>query len=157
MAKDNCSEATLLSFWPRALSKDALKGKRHTPYRPGAWKRLGWGFSRFPRAYTLWQEFRSFLQRSRTVLSSKSKLGIDMGPEWERDTYGTLRRCIRTRVRIQDTEKAFANRPWATILDRQLFLEGWDAGVQFGLRSRDSCTEQPSSSTSDWLDSSLRR
>ena len=141
------SVAKLLSFPPWALSKDALKDNRHAPYRAPFLKRLPFGLPRFLRAYTLWQEFRSFLQRTETRLTAGKKLGIDMGPEWELDICGNLRLCNRTQIRIQDTEKAFVNRPWATILDYQLFLVGWDAGVRFGLRSRDSYTEQPSSST----------
>lgn len=107
-----------------------MRDNRHTKYRPPI-RTLSHLVRHFPRAIALWQELSSLLVRIRTIWSSKKKLGINMGPHFERRSDGSVQICIRTQRRIQDIEKVFQSQGWGTILDRQLFLLGWDAGFQF--------------------------
>lgn len=124
------------------------KGKERLSYYSQfvRWRHFVW--LAFRHANTLaYSEFCNFLLRTKILLTAdKRTLGIDMGPWWEVRGDGTLQRSMRTHARIQDIKAAFENRQWGTILDRQLFLEGWDAGVRFARRN--SYRELSNSNTS---------
>jgi hypothetical protein len=96
---------------------------------------LIWVYRR-PQLYGFLLELRSCLSRIGVVLESRiySK-GISAGPVFQKyDAVGYLV-CNRTRQRIQDMQQTNQTAKWElTLLDCELFLRGWDAGEQWGLR-----------------------
>jgi hypothetical protein len=110
-------------------------------------ERLRLGLANFPRAFALWQEFCSFVSRTEKRWL-EDNLAVDKGPHWEKFSDGSFQICMRRRPRISDIEKAFQNRDWGTILDHELFLEGWAAGAVFAARIADSDSASTNSSKS---------
>lgn len=58
---------------------------------------------------------------------------VSIGPTWERLSTGHLVECTRTLVRSADIREMLSNRPWASLGDLQVFLEGWDRGERYSL------------------------
>lgn len=58
---------------------------------------------------------------------------------------GHLEEDIRTHARTHDIRSMLSNRPWATVVDLQTYLEGWDKGAEWAVlytRNPDSCNAQ---------------
>ncbi len=91
---------------------------------------------RFPLLTQLVRETRNFAYRiSATLRARLFERGVDMGPEYQRSPDGSFQECNETRIRTSDTLRLYTDRPWLTCLDASLFVEGWNAGAQFGSRS----------------------
>jgi hypothetical protein len=85
--------------------------------------------------YALRLEGRSFAGRMRTLLSIKH-WGVDLGPLWEAvpsERQFDLNR--RTNARSQGTRNLIGDYPWASSVDLQIFLRGFDVGERYALRS----------------------
>jgi hypothetical protein len=56
--------------------------------------------------------------------------------------------CTRTRARAADISKMVSTRRWASLVDLQLFLEGWDMGEMWAAQKHNlgSCIEQSAAS-----------
>jgi hypothetical protein len=71
-----------------------------------------------------------------------------VGPGWERNATQHLVPCTRTQARSACISEMASKRPWATVVDLEILLEGWDMGEKWG-RSQgvgwDSCTERAAS------------
>jgi hypothetical protein len=63
----------------------------------------------------------------------------DVGPCFERDSRGNLRPNRDSDARMRGIERFQTDRPTATLFDSELFLAGWEAGVQYARHT--SCTE----------------
>ena len=92
-----------------------------------------------PRLHGLLLEFRSFLCRIRIVCKKSHTGEVELGPSFERSTHGGLQRCSGTLSRRKGIENMLASRPWATPLDWEIFLEGWDKGCELRHGTVESC------------------
>jgi hypothetical protein len=63
---------------------------------------------------------------------------VDIGSCFERDSSGNLRPNRDSDARMRGIEKFQIERPTATQFDWELFLAGWEAGVQYARNT--SCT-----------------
>lgn len=63
----------------------------------------------------------------------------NVGPCFERDATGNLRPNKDSNARMRDIQRFQTERPTATLFDSELFLAGWEAGVQYARNT--SCTE----------------
>jgi hypothetical protein len=55
----------------------------------------------------------------------------DVGPCFERDSNGNLQPNRDSDARMRDIQRFQTERPTATLFDSELFLAGWEAGVQY--------------------------
>lgn len=96
-----------------------------------------WGFvANHPRLHGLLMELRSLLWR--IEFQSKlyrGSLVVDFGLARERAPSGQLVPNRRSHARIGGIENFVSNCPGATLFERWVFLQGWDAAEQFALRS----------------------
>jgi hypothetical protein len=82
--------------------------------------------------YGIVLEMRSFSARIRFLRERKLyRYGTFLGPTWERLSKQRIRRCTRTIARMKDMQWLVSMYPGATLVDRHLFLEGWNKGEQF--------------------------
>lgn len=82
-------------------------------------------------------EGRSFLGRIRTRLGRK-QWGVDVGPVLQTSPDGLLVQNERTNARIASIQALSASHPWASSMDADLLLMGFDAGEKFALRTKDT-------------------
>jgi len=85
------------------------------------------------------RESRNF--RHRIVATIQARLfdrGVDLGPLCHKDVHGHYLRCSDTRARSDDTLRLYKERPWATILDAEMFLAGWTSGARFRQNNPDT-------------------
>jgi len=82
--------------------------------------------------YAIRSEIGSLVGRIR-VLCTKKHWGVDLGPLWETLPDGRLIRNERTDSRSRGTQDLVSVYPWASSIDLQFFLEGFDVGEQFVL------------------------
>lgn len=82
--------------------------------------------------YALRLEGRSFVGSMKELLS-KTHCGVDLGLALERLPCGCLVQNERTNARHQSIRALVSLRPWASTIDREIFLEGFDAGEQYAL------------------------
>lgn len=75
------------------------------------------------------QEVRSFLGRTRTLLGRKRWLVL-LGPALERGSTGHLRSNRDTDARSQSIQQLIARHPWASTIDVEIFLWGFDMGEE---------------------------
>ena len=106
----------------------------------------GWVWNHVPapllrcvtRLLRLWcvlrSEGRSFDGHIRILLSRKSWVVL-LGPHWERLPAGDLIPNRRTGARTLGIDNLVCRYPWASTIDREIYLEGFDAGEQFVLGS----------------------
>ena len=74
-------------------------------------------------------------QRWRIRISTNT---VDFGPALRRLPDGSLQPDRRTLMRSECIGNLLATRPWADIVDVQIFLAGFDAGEQWCRRNLDS-------------------
>jgi len=84
--------------------------------------------------YALRHEGRSFVGHTRTLLAKKH-WGVDYGPLYESLPDEHLILNKRTDACIRGTQDLAMDYPWASMVDRQIFLRGFDAGEQYALLS----------------------
>ena len=85
-------------------------------------------------------EVRSLIFRIGLQLGKRRQFHlVDLGAACHPDQNGLLSECIRVRDCSADTESFAASRPWATIIDWQVFREGWEAGAQWSRDNQCSC------------------
>jgi hypothetical protein len=82
--------------------------------------------------YALQSEGRSFLGHTRTLLAKKH-WGADLGPVWEHLPSGHLTPNVRTNARDLGIQELVLRHPWASSIDREIFLEGFDVGELYAL------------------------
>jgi hypothetical protein len=56
---------------------------------------------------------------------------VEYGRPFQRLPDGSYRDEPRTLARISDTDKILAMYPWMDLVDRRIFLAGWDAGERY--------------------------
>jgi hypothetical protein len=85
-------------------------------------------------------EIHNLGHRIETLWKRRGRLpiGNTYGPIFGKDSKGCLVECTKTRGRIQDTQELLAS-PKATWLDVELFLEGWDRGVEWEFSHPHAC------------------
>ena len=57
--------------------------------------------------------------------------GVDLGKVYRMQANGLLELDTRTQARIRGTQYVLSNRAWATLVELEIFLEGWDAGARW--------------------------
>jgi hypothetical protein len=100
-----------------------------------------WGalsLSRFPYRfrllYGLLVECRSLYHRIRLLRLRNGRSQPRMGREFLLDASGHLVLNKRTQAHTQDMQQIRARHPWLSPEDWNLFLIGWDAGWESGMR-----------------------
>ena len=76
---------------------------------------------------------RRFLYRIRNIQTYKT---VDLGPAFQRLPDGSFGECARTHARSLGTDKLLARYGWADTEDARIFLEGFDAGEEWILRTQ---------------------
>ncbi len=109
--------------------------------RTGARRTLAWSSQ---LACAIWSELRTLPSRIALLRSNRLDQVLVFGKAFElhQGQPPPPNRC--THARIQDTQSLRETLPWVTVVDRFLFLEGWNRGFEFG-RSYDTAgrgTEQ---------------
>lgn len=85
---------------------------------------------RFPLVYELWHELGSLPRRIREIHErGLSDQGLHLGAVIETLPDGSCRRDRDGHSRIEDIQNLQKARPWATLLDHLLYLEGREAGL----------------------------
>ena len=100
----------------------------------------------------LLQESRSFCGRIGVVRGGMRY--VEVGRGWEMTPTGHLVSCTRTRARTSDIQQMLSSRPWASLVDLQIFLEGWDRGERWASQEHilDSCNPRLGASSSQVTD-----
>jgi hypothetical protein len=93
-----------------------------------------------PRLRMFLSECRSFLYRSRIVLTSKNTHRVPMGPAYLESPSGRVVRNIRSLACNEDIERNASNRSWATPLDWAAYRDSWEAGVGWAVSTLGSDT-----------------
>lgn len=86
--------------------------------------------------YVLKTSVRSFLGHIETLRNTK-QWGVDLGPVLECHDSGHLVENRRTIARNRGMQKLIALYPWASNVDVDIFLRGFDMGEEFGLHKSD--------------------
>jgi len=85
---------------------------------------------RFPLAYALWRELRSVPYRILEIHErGLAENGLHLGAQIETLPDGSRSRDADARSRIEDIQNLQMARPWTTLLDHLLFVEGREAGL----------------------------
>ena len=84
--------------------------------------------------YALRLASRSLVGHTKTLLDKK-RWAVDFGPLFERLPCGCLVPDERTDARSIGIQEIESRYPWASIVELQVFLEGFDAGERYGLRT----------------------
>jgi hypothetical protein len=85
---------------------------------------------RLSNTWCIWNgAARSFAGHIR-IQSSKERLAVDLGPAPVLTPDGSLIDQPATRARVASIENLSAKYPWIDIVDRRIFLMGFDAGEQ---------------------------
>jgi hypothetical protein len=98
------------------------------------------GLRTYPRLRMFLSECRSFLYRSRIVLTKKNTHRVPMGPAYLESPSGRVFRNIRSLACNQDIERNASNRPWATPLDWTAYRDSWEAGAEWAVNTLGSDT-----------------
>jgi hypothetical protein len=102
-----------------------------------------WAY-RFPLAYALWREFRNSVRR----ISDLHDRGMaNSGLRLENLAQGCRADSDEYQARIEGIRNLQKRRPWASLFDDLVFLEGLTAGLEFQHRSRISRSQETPSST----------
>ncbi len=80
----------------------------------------------------LQSEGRSFLGHIKTQLGRRHWC-VDLGPVYERLPNGCLSQHRRTEARSDGMRELESDHPWASTVDLQIYLEGFDKGERFVL------------------------
>ena len=123
---------------PTSSCKSRLAGDRPrklgwvwtvTPH--GLWPKME-SYIRF--VYALRWEGRSLVGRIQTLLSRK-QWGVTTGPDTVCLLDGRVLKNRRTAVRKRGIEELVSRYPWASTIDLQMFLDGFDLGERYGQSS----------------------
>jgi hypothetical protein len=98
------------------------------------------GLRTYPRLRMFLSECRSFLYRSRIVLTSKDTHRVPIGPAYLESPSGLVFRNIRSLACNEDIERNASNRPWAAPLDWAAYRDSWEAGVEWAVNTLGSNT-----------------
>lgn len=90
--------------------------------------------------YRLRSALRSFRGHSAILLSTNLYPGVDFGPVFQEEEGGALSQCAMTYARSDGINKLMEKYPWADYVDWRVFLEGFDAGAEWGARNADKVT-----------------
>jgi len=90
---------------------------------------------------TFLQEFRSFLARIQIVRKRRPYL-VPFGPAIELLPNGHRQPCRRTHACMRDRENFFSSRPWATLVDVEIFVAAWNMGAEWRADISDSCNSE---------------
>jgi hypothetical protein len=125
-----------LGYGPLDILHHRLRAARFAPRLLAAWIVV--------RLRELLSEARSLVGRMKTRREKQHYL-VTVGPAWVTDPTKRLAPCTRTRARTTDIQEMLSNRPWASLVDLEIFLEGWDRGEKWGYRecNSESCNAQP--------------
>jgi hypothetical protein len=93
--------------------------------------------------YGLLLEIGSCYHRIRLLCKQGRAPGLDMGSVWLPYTSGNLIQNTTSQGRIRDIEKLRVAHPWASTEDVRMFLNGWDAGREHGVRTGGLPGEEP--------------
>ena len=104
-----------------------------------------WAY-RFPLAYALWCELRNSVRR---ISDLHERGAADSGLRLENLAQGCRAGSDEYRARIEGIQNLQKRRPWASLFDELLFLEGLRAGLEFHGRNCISRSQETPSSTSD--------
>lgn len=97
---------------------------------------------RHPLLHGIACEIRSSIHRIGLLWKTQPwRYPVDLGRAFEKLPSGHLVRSSRTACRISDTQKLLSSYPWASSVDLQFFLAGWDRGCESALGSPDSYSE----------------
>jgi hypothetical protein len=127
-----------------ALAVHSLGARYRKVFRSGRWSLQDW---RHHQDETLTALLRGCATDLRTALLRMecrfdvlpARLAHDVGPCFERDPSGNLLPNRDSAARMRDIQRFQTERPTATLFDSELFLFGWEAGVQYARRT--ICTE----------------
>ncbi len=90
-----------------------------------------------PLTYGILWEIRTAPHRI-AVLSAYNKLPqMDPGPAWGKDSNGDPVYCNRRWNRTRNRQDLRAMWPWASPVEELLFVEAWDMGADWALRTND--------------------
>lgn len=84
--------------------------------------------------YALRQESRSLRGRIQ-ILLAKKHWGVDLGPLGAYLPDGRLIENERTKARSLGTQELSSRYPWASTIDKEIYLEGFRAGELFARRT----------------------
>ena len=102
-----------------------------------------WWFLNLTR-YALVSEICSLPGRIQFRLARRlDQTGVDFGTPWKRHPNEHLEPNTRTHARIRDTQCMLAKYPWATPVDLEIFLVGWDRGAEWASADRNNSYTQP--------------
>jgi hypothetical protein len=104
-----------------------------------------WAY-RFPLAYALWCELRNSVRR---ISDLHEKGAANSGLRLENVAEGCRAGSDGYRAHIEGIQNLQKRRPWASLFDELLFLEGLRAGLEFHGRNCISRSQETPSSTSD--------
>jgi hypothetical protein len=122
---------------PSASQKDTIGKKQGRPLLHQVFSQV---LRTYPRLRMFLSECRSFLYRSRIVLTSKDTHRVPMGPAYLESPSGRVFRNIRSLACNQDIERNASNRPWTTPLDWTAYRDSWEAGVEWAVNTLGSDT-----------------
>lgn len=131
------THAELLVLVPSASQKDTIGKKQGRPLLHQVFSQV---LRTYPRLRMFLSECRSFLYRSRIVLTSKDTHRVPMGPAYLESPSGRVFRNIRSLACNEDIERNASNRPWATPLDWAAYRDSWEAGVEWAVNTLGSDT-----------------
>lgn len=140
----------------RTSSHAQAKGLDVPPYmrtrfrRALSWLLCLWYSKIVVRIGVLLQEGRSFLGHISVRFAGMRFVSISQDPALDPTSHPAFR--TYSRARICHTQQMLASHPWASLVDLQLFLEGWDKGEKLGREvgkhGRDFCTTESESNSS---------
>jgi hypothetical protein len=135
----------------RSFVADLLLGAPHNSLsrQVSNWAPAGsvqrWAY-RFPLAYALWRELRNSLRRT----SDLHEIGaVDTGLQMEMIFPRCRVGSDEYQARIEGIRNLQKGRPWASLFDELLFLEGLSAGLEFQHRSCKSKSRETPFSASE--------
>jgi hypothetical protein len=89
-----------------------------------------------PLVYGIVWELRTLPHRIQLLRQYRLDLRLDPGPEMGTDSNGDPVYCRRRHSRIVDKQTLSSTLPWASPLEELLFLEAWDMGADWALRTQ---------------------
>lgn len=99
-------------------------------------------WSRHPVLHAILVEYHSLLGRIQNLCRKQPwRSHVDLGPAMKTLPNGHLAHDTRTLARIHGTQTMFSTTPWATLVDLEIYLAGWDKGAEWALGKEDFCNE----------------
>lgn len=89
------------------------------------------------------REFRSCRHRIGLIRPSRFHLsGLRIGSDYHSQPRGAPLPCIRIRACSEDIQQLRSSRPWLTLVDVSMYLEGWKRGAESPSCSLCSCSKK---------------